>query len=76
MAPSSVCQSEACDLQDCLGRNTYNPEKCNAHMRKLYECCEKMYTSNDSTESTACPMRSVVKRWLDRHPEHQEEGGQ
>ncbi|KAF8493140.1 hypothetical protein JB92DRAFT_2750665, partial [Gautieria morchelliformis] len=54
--------SQACDLQDCLGKNTYS-EKCDSYMRKLYECCQQMYASNEAAESTPCPMRSVVKRW-------------
>ncbi|KAI0035991.1 hypothetical protein K488DRAFT_42169, partial [Vararia minispora EC-137] len=59
----------ACSLQDCLSVHTYSPEECQDRMRKLYECCEKMYEETDGNgESTACPMPSVVKRWLEAHP--------
>jgi len=61
--------SPACNLQACLNKNTYAPDKCEDLMRKLYQCCDGMYASNPDAESTACPMRSVTKRWLDRHPE-------
>ncbi|EJD47044.1 DUF1903-domain-containing protein [Auricularia subglabra TFB-10046 SS5] len=63
------CQAQACDLQGCLNKNTYNPERCDAQMRKLYECCARMYDRNGtSAESTACPIESVVRRWLKNHP--------
>ncbi|KAH8110564.1 DUF1903-domain-containing protein [Phellopilus nigrolimitatus] len=62
------CQAEACDLQVCLNKNTYSPEKCDAHVRRLYECCRAMYDATDGKgESTACPNRRVVKRWLENH---------
>jgi hypothetical protein len=59
----------ACDLQACLGKNTYDPSKCDAQLRKLYECCGSMYDrTNGKGESTACPIPSVVRRWLKSHP--------
>ncbi|EIM80743.1 DUF1903-domain-containing protein [Stereum hirsutum FP-91666 SS1] len=64
------CQAEACSLQTCLSRNTYNPSKCDSHVRKLYECCQMMYDSTDGKgESTACPIPSAVTRWFRNHPE-------
>ncbi|KAJ7073150.1 hypothetical protein C8F01DRAFT_1106286 [Mycena amicta] len=76
---SQDCQEEACALQACLNKNTYKPEKCDHYLRELYLCCQKMYESAASNtqgaagtsgkESTACPMESVVKRWLKDHPE-------
>ncbi|KAI0048798.1 DUF1903-domain-containing protein [Auriscalpium vulgare] len=66
----SACQAEACSLQTCLSKNTYSPEKCDQHMRRLYQCCQSMYdATDDKGESTACPMPSVVRRWLKNHPE-------
>ncbi|KAA1476463.1 DUF1903-domain-containing protein [Dentipellis sp. KUC8613] len=63
------CQAEACALQDCLSRHTYTPDKCETLMRKLYNCCDEMYRkTDDGGESTACPMPSVVRRWLKTHP--------
>ncbi|KAJ7467501.1 hypothetical protein FB451DRAFT_1258712 [Mycena latifolia] len=67
---SEACQTEACALQTCLNKNTYKPEKCDERLRALYMCCQKMYdTGGESSESTACPMASVVKRWIKDHPE-------
>ncbi|PAV23179.1 hypothetical protein PNOK_0024700 [Pyrrhoderma noxium] len=61
-----LCQDEACSLQSCLGRNTYSPEKCNAQLRRLYECCREMYVDTSGKgQSTACPKEQVVRRWLE-----------
>ncbi|CUA72880.1 hypothetical protein RSOLAG22IIIB_05068 [Rhizoctonia solani] len=65
----SPCQAQACSLQTCLNKNTYSPDKCNAQLRRLYECCDDMYKkSGEGTESTACPIPRVVTRWLKNHP--------
>ncbi|KZT72380.1 hypothetical protein DAEQUDRAFT_755211 [Daedalea quercina L-15889] len=61
----------ACELQACLNKNTYKPEKCEEHMRNLYMCCQAMYEqTGERGESTACPMPSVVRRWLKNHGEN------
>ncbi len=40
------------------------------HVRNLYRCCWSMYQQTDGNgESTACPMQSVVRRWLKNHGE-------
>ncbi|EIN06391.1 hypothetical protein PUNSTDRAFT_72306 [Punctularia strigosozonata HHB-11173 SS5] len=58
----------ACTLQTCLNKNTYQPEKCDAQLRELYTCCQRFYeATGDKGESTACPMPSVVRRWLKNH---------
>ena|SRR5208283_1866941 len=61
---------EACVLQTCLSRNTYEPEKCDEQLKSLYMylCCSKMYEQDDKAESMGCPMSSVVRRWLRAHP--------
>ncbi|KAJ7648116.1 DUF1903-domain-containing protein [Roridomyces roridus] len=66
---SEPCQAEACSLQTCLNKNTYKPEKCNERLRALYQCCQGMYDNNSDATSTACPMASVVKRWMKDHPD-------
>ncbi|KAJ3974725.1 DUF1903-domain-containing protein [Lentinula raphanica] len=65
---SAQCQAQACDLQDCLGKNTYHPEKCDGVLRKLYECCQQLYKDHPKSSSSACPMPNVVDRWLKDHP--------
>ncbi|KAI9465186.1 DUF1903-domain-containing protein [Lactarius psammicola] len=65
-----LCQAEACALQACLSKNTYAQEKCTEKMRNLYKCCQALYddVTEDRGESSACPMPSVVRRWLKSHP--------
>ncbi|KAM6504047.1 DUF1903 domain containing protein [Amanita muscaria] len=64
------CQAEACELQACLGKNTYKPELCDAYVRKLYLCCQKMYEETEEKgKSTACPIPNVIERWLKNHPD-------
>ncbi|KAJ7189261.1 DUF1903-domain-containing protein [Mycena filopes] len=63
------CQTEACALQTCIGKNTYQPENCEERVRALYMCCQKMYAEDSKARSTACPIESVVKRWIRDHPE-------
>lgn len=59
----------ACDLQSCLRKNTYSPERCDDDVRKLYQCCQRMYEETDGKgRSTACPSANVIKRWLKNHP--------
>ncbi|KAJ7181312.1 hypothetical protein C8R43DRAFT_269211 [Mycena crocata] len=69
---SEACQAEACALQTCLNKNTYKPEKCDERLRELYQCCQNMYEKSGGEKSeatsTACPMPSVVKRWMKDHP--------
>src|SRR5258708_32092464 len=59
----------ACELHSCLNKHTYEPEKCKDSIRKLYQCCQKMYETSPQSESTACPMPKVVDKWLKAHPE-------
>ncbi|KAG2127218.1 DUF1903-domain-containing protein [Suillus clintonianus] len=76
--PGQPCQAEACALQSCISANTYSPDKCEAHLKRLYQCCSKLYQdhtekndskrASDANLSTACPMPSVVERWLKNHP--------
>jgi hypothetical protein len=61
----------ACALQSCLSKNTYNQERCDDHLRKLYLCCQGMYVGRKGdSESTACPNANVVQRWLKDHPKN------
>ncbi|KIM82557.1 hypothetical protein PILCRDRAFT_70494, partial [Piloderma croceum F 1598] len=64
------CETAACTFQTCISKNTYNQEKCDAYLRKLYLCCQSMYEGKARAESTACPKLDVVKRWLKNHPEN------
>ncbi|GAA97069.1 uncharacterized protein L969DRAFT_54333 [Mixia osmundae IAM 14324] len=73
------CQMEACAIQTCLSRNSYNQERCQSSVTALYKCCAEMYEREGGGDgsarrrgkgekgdagSTACPLRSVVLRKL------------
>ncbi|CAF1337536.1 unnamed protein product [Adineta steineri] len=36
---SEFCQNFACELQTCLDKHTYNPDKCEKVLNKLKQCC-------------------------------------
>ncbi|KAI6029406.1 DUF1903-domain-containing protein [Pisolithus microcarpus] len=68
MSRQNRCQAEACALHDCLSVYTYSPEKCDKFVKALHLCCYEMYKKDGKdASSTACPMQSVVERWLKRH---------
>ncbi|GMK57501.1 hypothetical protein CspeluHIS016_0403350 [Cutaneotrichosporon spelunceum] len=76
------CQAEACAIQACLDRNGYNEAKCQAAVRRLYECCADMYarsaaagTSGTDGTSPSCPMPSVVQRKLKQFEREDGRGG-
>ncbi|KAI5993708.1 DUF1903-domain-containing protein [Pisolithus orientalis] len=62
------CHAEARTLGSCLDANAYHPDKCDKFVKALYLCCDEMYKKGGrGAESSACPMQSVVERWLKRH---------
>ncbi|KAI8690620.1 Cx9C motif-containing protein 4, mitochondrial [Fusarium sp. Ph1] len=47
---------------DCLTRNGYNEDKCQAVIRQLYECCEVFYERYGEEASTvSCPKPYLLK---------------
>jgi len=72
------CQDQACTLQTCLNKHTYNPDACSSQLKQLYLCCSAMYDGqpqfSGAKESTACPMESVTRRWVKQNVE-QGQGG-
>ncbi|KAF8554843.1 hypothetical protein OG21DRAFT_1411832 [Imleria badia] len=56
----------ACSLQTCLSRNTFNPEKCDDYLRKLYQCCLDIQRDANA-QSTACPAKPVIEHWFKTH---------
>lgn len=54
----------ACNLQSCLNKNTYSPDKCDNIARAFYECCLAL-----EKPSEACPDKKMCRRWLDKHVE-------
>lgn len=40
LSDNPPCQGEACAIQTCLSQNSFNQEKCNGVLNKLYEWWE------------------------------------
>ncbi|KAG7567014.1 hypothetical protein FFLO_01273 [Filobasidium floriforme] len=75
-----ACQDEACAIQTCLSRTSYNEQKCQYAIDALYRCCASFYDRANAgkyenlggirregvKKSTACPLESVVRRTVKR----------
>jgi len=46
LSDNPPCQAEACAIQTCLAQNSYNQEKCDGVLEKLYACCNELYKRN------------------------------
>lgn len=47
---------------DCLTKNGYKEEKCQAQVDALYECCNAFYQARGDTASTvSCPKASLLR---------------
>ncbi|KAI4870473.1 DUF1903-domain-containing protein [Hypoxylon rubiginosum] len=56
------CHPRACAIQDCLGKNGYNEEKCSHLIDALYECCDAFYRKHgDSATTASCPKASLLR---------------
>ncbi|XP_020680281.1 cx9C motif-containing protein 4, mitochondrial [Dendrobium catenatum] len=49
------CKKEACDIQSCLTKNNFNPQRCLKVIEMLQACCE-----NCSYNSTHCASLSEL----------------
>ncbi|KNA26093.1 hypothetical protein SOVF_000130 [Spinacia oleracea] len=47
------CKKQACDIQACLSKNNFNPQRCIDVILKLQKCCE-----NCNYDSTHCASMS------------------
>ncbi|KAL1973595.1 hypothetical protein VTN31DRAFT_6230 [Thermomyces dupontii] len=62
LAYDPPCHPRACAIQDCLTRNSYKEEKCQAQMNALYECCYAFYRKNgDDAKTVSCPKASLLR---------------
>ncbi|CAG8759075.1 3223_t:CDS:2, partial [Acaulospora colombiana] len=63
-------ETQNCQAKDCLSKNKSSPDKCDAQLFALYECCEKLYQAQAAgkpIDNTNCAQETVVKRWLKQH---------
>ncbi|KAL9935466.1 hypothetical protein V8E36_005814 [Tilletia maclaganii] len=62
---SPACHPEACAIQSCLQKNSFQQEKCEHLVQELYRCCAQFYREKgNEAESDSCPLPSVVERKL------------
>ncbi|KAJ5358948.1 uncharacterized protein N7496_011361 [Penicillium cataractarum] len=56
------CHPRACAIQDCLTKNSYKEEKCQAQIDALYECCNAFYQQQgDQASTVSCPKAHLLR---------------
>ncbi|KAJ5956754.1 hypothetical protein N7501_011033 [Penicillium viridicatum] len=56
------CKPRACAIQDCLQKNSFNEDKCQAQIDALYECCNAFYQAEGDQASTlSCPKANLLR---------------
>ncbi|EPS25735.1 hypothetical protein PDE_00671 [Penicillium oxalicum 114-2] len=56
------CHPRACAIQDCLTKNSYNEDKCQAQIDALYECCNAFYQQQgDQASTVSCPKAGLLR---------------
>lgn len=66
-APSKVCLPSPCSgliltHSDCLTKNSYNEDKCQAQIDALYECCNAFYQERgDQASTVSCPKATLLR---------------
>ncbi|KAI1386935.1 DUF1903-domain-containing protein [Hypoxylon trugodes] len=69
------CHARACAIQDCLGKNGYNEEKCSDFIDALYDCCDAFYQKyGDKASSPSCPKASLLRLKLKQRQEEKNKG--
>ena len=63
----STCHPQACRIQSCLQKNTFQQDKCENLIDDLYRCCARFYRDGTTTQSKgiqpdACPVSKTVDR--------------
>ncbi|XP_039123886.1 cx9C motif-containing protein 4, mitochondrial [Dioscorea cayenensis subsp. rotundata] len=58
------CKKEACDIQACLTKNNFNPQRCLKVIELLQSCCEKCDYNSTHCASLSGLLKSNTKRNL------------
>ncbi|PON48789.1 Mature-T-Cell Proliferation I type [Parasponia andersonii] len=53
------CKKEACDIQACLSKNNFLPQKCVTVIQKLQSCCEKSDYNSTHCASVAGLLKQI-----------------
>ncbi|EXB29026.1 hypothetical protein L484_018443 [Morus notabilis] len=56
------CKKEACDIQACLSKNNFLPQKCVTVIEKLQFCCEKCNYDSTHCASVAGLLKQISKK--------------
>ncbi|CRL22155.1 MTCP1 [Penicillium camemberti] len=57
------CKPRAvCVPPDCLQKNSFNEDKCQAQIDALYECCNAFYqVQGDQASTLSCPKANLLR---------------
>ncbi|EEF33377.1 cx9C motif-containing protein 4 [Ricinus communis] len=56
------CKKEACDIQACLSKNNFLPQRCLKVIENLQSCCEKCEYKSTHCGSVSSLLKQIPKR--------------
>ncbi|KAG9444108.1 hypothetical protein H6P81_015448 [Aristolochia fimbriata] len=56
------CKKEACDIQACLTKNNFNPQRCLKVIELLQSCCEKCQYNSTHCASLSGLLKTSPKK--------------
>ncbi|XP_050209280.1 uncharacterized protein LOC126659991 [Mercurialis annua] len=56
------CKKEACDIQACLSKNNFLPQRCVKVIENLQSCCEKCENKSTHCGSVSSLLKQIPKR--------------
>ncbi|KAJ5204396.1 uncharacterized protein N7498_005275 [Penicillium cinerascens] len=76
LSHETPCHPRACAIQDCLTKNGYKEENCQAQIDALYECCKAFYEERGENASVvSCPKASLLRLKMKQRAEAAEKQG-
>ncbi|XP_042497497.1 cx9C motif-containing protein 4 isoform X2 [Macadamia integrifolia] len=55
------CKKEACDIQACLSKNNFMPQRCRKVIEQLQSCCEKCEYKSTHCASVSGLLKQITK---------------
>ncbi|CAN1143493.1 Cx9C motif-containing protein 4 [Linum perenne] len=56
------CKKEACDIQACLSKNNFLPQRCQKVIENLQSCCEKCESKSTHCASVSALLKQITKK--------------
>ncbi|XP_044489424.1 cx9C motif-containing protein 4 [Mangifera indica] len=56
------CKKEACDIQACLTKNNFLPQRCQKVIELLQSCCEKCKNDSMHCASVSGLLKQIAKK--------------